>query len=310
MSIRNLGFRDLQYVVAVSECKSFSRAADACAITQPALSERIKRIEKTLGAELFERNRRGLRVTPIGEQLVLKARQLLDEAAEIDEIVSTENKPLDGPLRVGLISTLGPYLMPLVLPQLRRQYPNLELVLQEGLTETLLEAVQSGSLDLIIVSAPLRASGLDQLHLFDEPFVLVVPIEHEFAKRDAVDASELSGDDMVLLQDGHCLSGQALDVCPAKHSPSRNRLHATTLETLRHMVATGSGYTLLPDLAVGDNPPLGDLIRYVELGGQRQIGRKIIMAWRHSFNRKADISLFAELIRQSLPSRMRSVKGR
>jgi len=304
MTIKNLGFRDLQYVVAVAECASISRAADACAITQPALSERIKRIETNLGVTLFERNKRALKVTSVGERLVSKARELLDDANEIDNIVSSANEPLAGPLRIGIIATLGPYLMPLVLPQLRRKYPNLELVLQEGLTDPLVAALQAGSLDAVIAAAPLHTTGIKQTKLFYEPFVLAVPIDHEMANRNSVDVKELRGDDMVLLEDGHCLSGQALDVCPVKQRRNRNRLHAMTLETLRHMVATGSGYTLLPSLAVGAKPPLTKLIRYIELGGKHHYGRKIVIVWRHSFSRDDDIQLLAELIRASLLPRL------
>jgi LysR family hydrogen peroxide-inducible transcriptional activator len=301
MSVRNLGFRDLQYVVAVAEFKSFSRAAQSCAISQPALSERIKRIESNLGVELFERNKRALGVTPVGERLVIKARELLDDVAEFSEIVSSSLEPLSGPLRVGIIATLGPYLWPLVLPVLRRKYPNLQLVIQEDLTEPLISTLQAGSLDIVIVSAPLRASGIKQNDLFYEPFVLSVPVDHLFAKRKLVKASELRGDEMVLLEDGHCLAGQALDICPAKQRGNRNRLHAMTLETLRHMVATGAGYTLLPSLAVGPRPPLRKLVRYIELGGKQQYGRKIVIAWRQSFNREDEIELFADVIRDSLP---------
>ena len=301
MSIRNLGFRDLQYVVAVAELKSFSRAAQSCAITQPALSERIKRIESNLGVELFERNKRALRVTPVGERLVIKARELLDDAAEINEIVSSSNEPLAGPLRVGVITTLGPYLWPLVLPVLRHDYPNLQLVIQEDLTESLISTLQAGSLDIAIVSAPLRAAGIKQMDLFHEPFVLAVPIDHEFSKHKVVKATQLRGDEMVLLEDGHCLAGQALDICPAKQRRNRNRLHAMTLETLRHMVATGAGYTLLPSLAVGPKPPLTKLVRYIQLGGKQQYGRKIVIAWRQSFNRENEIQLLADVIRGSLP---------
>ena len=307
MSIQNLGFRDLKYIVAVAENGSFSRAAAACAITQPALSERIKRIEATLDVELFERGNRAFRVTPVGERIVQKARELLDETADFDEIISTSREPLRGHLRVGIIATLGPYLMPLVLPSLRKSYPNLELILHEGLTESLIPSLQAGSLDLIIAAAPLNATGLKEMDLFYEPFVLAVPVDHELASRKVVNARDLCGNDMVLLQDGHCLTGQALDVCPAKQRQSRRRLHAMTLETLRHMVATGAGYTLLPSLAVGSNPPLTELIRYRHLGGRRQYGRKIVLAWRHSFKRGEDVGLFSQLVQECIPEEFRNV---
>lgn len=307
MSIQNLGFRDLKYIVAVAESGSISHAAEACAITQPALSERIKRIEVTLDVELFERSNRAFRVTPVGEMLVQKARELLDETADFDEIISASREPLRGRLSVGIISTLGPYLMPLVLPSLRKTYPNLELILHEGLTESLVPSLQAGSLDLIIAATPLNATGLKEISLFYEPFVLAVPVDHELASRKVVNAKDLCGNDMVLLQDGHCLTGQALDVCPAKQRQSRRRLHAMTLETLRHMVATGAGYTLLPSLAVGSDPPLTELIRYRRLSGKRQYGRKIVLAWRHSFKRGEDVRLFSKLVRECIPEKLQSV---
>jgi len=303
MSARNLGFQDLRYVVAVAEHQSFSRAADACAITQPALSERIKRIESNLGVELFERNKRAVRVTAVGERLIAKAQELLDDAAELDEIVSSANEPLAGRLQLGIIATLGPYLMPLVLPQLRHEYPDLTLILQEGLTDSLIAALHTGTLDAVIAAEPIHGSGLDQIDLFYEPFILAIPAQHELAKRRLVNAADLSGNDMVLLEDAHCLSGQALDVCPAKQRHNRNRLHAMSLETLRHMVACGAGYTLLPSLAVGKNPPLENLIRYVKLGQKKEYGRRIVIAYRNSFSRQHDIQLLAEVVRQSLPAK-------
>jgi LysR family hydrogen peroxide-inducible transcriptional activator len=304
MNFRNLSFRDLQFVVAVAEFGSFSRGAEACAITQPALSERIKRIESDLDVELFERNKRALIITPVGEKLIRKARKLLDEAADIGTIVSSSRDPLSGPFRVGILTTLGPYLMPLVLPRLRQQYPNLELLLQEDLTEPLVESLQAGSIDVVIAAAPIHASGLDQLELFDEPFILAIPVDHKFADRKEIHTRDLCGDDMVLLEDGHCLSGQALDVCPTKQRRNRHRLHAMTLETLRHMVATGAGYTLLPSLAVGEAPPLTDLIRYRPLAGKRQYGRKIVMVWRKSYRQGDSIRLLADVIGASLPTKL------
>ena len=309
MSVRNLGFRDLQYLVAIAELGSFSRAAEACAITQPALSERIKRIESDLSVEIFERSKRGVKVTPVGQRVVLKARELLDGASHIDDIVSSAQQPLSGPFRVGIIVTLGPYLMPLILPRLRQHYPDLDLILQEGLTDSLLAALQSGSLDVVIAAAPLNASGIEQLELFHEPFILAIPIEHEMAKRKTVNAQDLCGEDMVLLHDGHCLSGQALDVCPTKQRHNHKRLHAMTLETLRCMVACGAGYTLLPSLAVGANPPLKKLIRYMELDGKQQYGRKIVLAWRQTFNRETDIAHLARLIRDCLPAELKQKIG-
>lgn len=301
MSIKHLSFRDLQCVVAVAEHQSFSRGAEACAITQPALSERIKRIESILNVELFERTKRTLTVTSVGEQLVRKARELLDDAEGIDTIVSASTEPLTGPLRVGIIATLGPYLMPLVLPELRNKHPNLELILHEGLTAQLITKLQAGSLDIVIAAAPLNEPTIKQTELFDEPFYLAAPIGHRLAERPEVYASDLHGDEMVLLDDGHCLSGQALDVCPKKQRQNQNRLHAMSLETLRHMVAAGAGYSLMPSLAIGSQPQLSQLISYRKLGGNQQYGRKVVMAWRQSYAGATDARLLAGLIRACIP---------
>ena len=301
MSIKQLGFRDLQYLIAGAEHSSITRAAEACSITQPALSERLKRIESTLGVALFERSKRTTKITEIGESLIIKARQILDQALEFDEIASRGSEPLSGVLRVGIIATLGPYLMPHLLPSLRKNYPKLELVLQEGLTDSLATNLMAGGLDFVIAAAPLKTPGVRYVPLFHEPFVLAAPINHPMANRDVINAADLSGDEMVLLEEGHCLSGQALDVCPARRRANANRLHATTLETLRHMVATGAGYTLLPALAVGEKPPLQKLVRYRQLGGEQQYGREIVLAWRTSNKRRVEVELLSQLIVRSLP---------
>jgi LysR family hydrogen peroxide-inducible transcriptional activator len=300
MSLRSLGFRDLQYMVAVAEHLSISKAAESCAITQPALSERIKRIESVLGVELFERNKRNLRVTPIGEQLVVKAREMLDELREVEAIISSSKEPLSGPLRLGMIATLGPYLMPHILPPLKRCYPKLELMLHEGLTDSLLASLKAGMLDLVVAAAPLTVGGIKQQFIAHEPFVLAAPKDHELTKKSAIKPSDLNGEDMVLLEEGHCLSGQALDVCPSKRRQNRKRLHAMSLETLRHMVASGAGYTLLPQLAVGKRPPLSKLISYRKLQGRQSIGRDIVVAYRDSFNRKTDVEHFVALVQKAL----------
>lgn len=302
MSIRHLGFTDLQYLVSIAETGSFGRAAQACGITQPALSERVKRIELALGAQLFERSKRGVNVTPMGTQIVSKARELLDQAVEIDQLIESGAEPLTGTLRMGAIATLGPYLFPRVLPKLKRSYPRLELVLHEGLTDALLSRLLAGSLDVVLAAAPLHSSGIAEIPLFHEPFVLAVPDKHPFAELESVKPAKLCGDDMVLLDEGHCLSGQALDVCPANQGQKRERLHAMSLETLRHMVALGADYTLLPWLAVGENPPMADMIRYVRLEDEQQYGRVITMAYRKSYSRTDELRLMATLIRGSLPT--------
>lgn len=302
MQLKSLGFRDLQYLVAVAEHMNISKAAEACAITQPALSERLKRIESALEVEVFERTKRSLRITPIGERFLLKAREILDELREVETMLQSVQAPLTGPLRMGVIATLGPYLMPHILPALRQQYPKLELTLHEGLTEDLMASMKSGLLDIIIAAAPLPATGIKQVFVFHEPFVLAAPKDHEIASKRQVKSSDLRGDEMVLLEEGHCLSGQALDVCPSRRRQNRKRLHAMSLETLRHMVASGAGYTLLPALAIGHRPTLSKLIKYRRLENKASIGRDIVIAYRDSFSREEDVNALKEVIMSSLPN--------
>jgi len=309
MSAKSLSFRDLQCVIAICDNGTISKAADACAITQPSLSERVKRIESMLGVELFERNKRSLRTTAAGDALAVKARELLDGVGKIDEALAASHQPLTGTLKVGIISTLGPYLMPYILPQLRRQYPKLELIIHEDLTEALMTTLKSGSLDIVIAAAPLHTLNIKEIPLFHEPFCLAISKSHKMAEQVSISAADLDGKDMVLLQDGHCLSDQALDICPAKRRTNKNRLHSMSLETLRHMVAAGAGYTLLPSLSVGKNPMLAKLIRYQKLAGTRQYGRKIVLAHRKSFGRQSDIALFAQLIRENLPDSVEPIEN-
>ncbi len=307
MSAKNLSFRDLQCLVAICDSGSISKAADACAISQPSLSERLKRIESQLGVELFERNKRSLLPSSTGEALAAKARELLVGVGAIDEVVAAAHKPLSGTLRVGVISTLGPYLMPYILPQLRKQYPELELIIHEDLTDALITELTGGSLDIVIAAAPLEVPGVREIGLFHEPFFLAVSKLHKFAGPHSTAAADLDGKDMVLLEDGHCLSDQALDICPAKRRTNKNRLHSMSLETLRHMVAAGAGYTLLPSLSVGNKPSLSKLISYKKLDGKRQYGRQIVLAHRSSFARKTDVHLFSQLIRDCLPDSVETI---
>lgn len=181
-------------------------------------------------------------------------------------------------------------------------YEFTEIIIHEGLTDSLIPKLQAGSLDMIVMAAPLHGNGLKKVDLLHEPFVLAIPIDHELASQNDIKAFDLCGGEMVLLKNGHCLSNQAPDICPAKQRNNRNRLHAMTLETLRHMVAAGAGYTLLPSLAVGNTPQLTKLVCYKKLSGKRHYGRNIILAMRQSSHRDADVEHFSQLAVHSLPS--------
>ena len=306
MSIRQLNLRDLTYLCAVAEYRHFGRAAHACAITQPALSERVRRIEEALGTVIFERTKRSVLLTVIGREIVARARKLLDEADEIDVIARADLEPLSGAFRLGVIATLGPYLMPQLLRALRLKYPRLQLHLTEGLTEGLLDELASGTQDAVLAALPVRRPELKTKPLFFEPFWIAAPREHHLALKTSVTSRDLRGEEMILLQEGHCLSGQALDVCPSSRRDNVARLQSTGLETLRHMVASGTRYTLLPWLAVGSKPPLQDLIRYKPLRDKR-VGRSIAVVWRTAFPRLQDIESFAAFVADHLPQGLQSL---
>lgn len=300
MSVNHLNLRDLTYVCSVAEHLSFGKAATLCAISQPAMSSRILHIEEQLNCQIFERSKRSVMITEKGQRIVVLAQTILDKAEAIDQLTRAEVKPLTGELRVGIISTLGPYLMPLILSPLAKQFPELKLQLTEGLTEDLLSSLAAGSLDFVIAAKPITNHSFDSVDLFFEPFRVAVPKNHPLSNSQPVQTSRLNGEDMVLLEDGHCLSGQALSVCPAAKRSGEKRLHATSLETLRHMVAAGSKYSLLPYLAVGKKPALKALIDYLPLA-DKKIGRTIVLCSRKSAGRRADCEELTKLIRHYLP---------
>ncbi|MDA1073605.1 MAG: LysR substrate-binding domain-containing protein [Proteobacteria bacterium] len=306
MSVRQLNLRDLVYLCAVAEHLNFSRAADACAITQPAMSERIRHVEEALGAVVFERNKRQVLVTHRGQEIVTLARSMLDCADAIEEVVQAHESPLTGTLRLGVIATLGPYLMPHVLRPLRKRYPDLDLHLAEGLTDSLVDALGAGNLDVVLAAQPIDRDDLRSREVFFEPFYLAAPKGHPIVAGGASQRQGLDANDMILLHEGHCLSGQSLDVCPAKRRNGADRLQASGLETLRHMVAAGDRYSLLPALAVGKQPPLKQLIDYSPLDDQR-IGRTIAVFWRASYRLTANVDALVETIQDHLPAGIRRI---
>jgi LysR family hydrogen peroxide-inducible transcriptional activator len=303
MSVKHLNLRDLTYVCTVAEHLSFGKAATLCAISQPAMSSRIQHIEEQLACRIFERSKRSVLITEKGHQIVILARSILDTAESIDQLTRNETKPLTGELKIGIISTLGPYLMPLVLGSLAKNFPDLDLQLTEGLTENLLNSLIAGSLDIVIATKPVANQTLYCVDLFFEPFMLAAPKNHPLIASQPIASSQLNGADMILLEEGHCLSGQALSVCPAEKRRAEKRLHATSLETLRHMIATGKNYSLLPYLAVGKNPPLQSLIDYLPLA-DNSLGRTIVLCSRKSTGRKADCEELTKLIRRHLPKEL------
>jgi len=293
MTLAALSLRDIEYLVSVGEHRHFGRAAEACAVSQPTLSAQIQKLEALLGCAVFERTSRRVLVTAQGEIILRQARAVLAEAHRLLDLARSQEKPLSGPCRIGAIPTLGPYLFPQILRPLRSTYPALELVLSEARTAELLDRLATGTLDVALLSPPLPADGFVQAALFFEPFLLACPPAFRPAAATAA-LGRLDPDRLLLLEEGNCLRDQALALCGHVRP---GRLHGTSLETLRHMIAAGAGYSLLPALALDDRPGLDGLIGYFGFDDPR-VGREIALVWRASDMRGDQFHLLAETIRQ------------
>lgn len=277
-----MNLRDLGYLVAVADERHFGRAADLCHVGQPTLSTQIRKLEAELGVDLLERNPRQVLLTDAGERVVERARIILREADNIRELARRAIDPESGTVRLGVFPTLGPYLLPHVVPQVRKRFPKLELLLVEEKTEEVLRRLRNGDLDAGLLALPIHD---DQLHvepLFVEEFLLAVPNDHPLASSAGpIDIGALSGESVLLLEDGHCLRDQALSVCQLAGASERSGFRATSLETLRQMVAAGVGVTLLPELSV--RPPVSPSDNITLLRFSEPVpSRTIAMCWRRS----------------------------
>ena len=249
MAYIDLKLKDLRYLVAVADLRHFGRAAARCFVSQPTLSTQLKKLERSLGVQLIERAPNHVTLTAAGEQIVARARRIIEASEEVVEVAASQRDPLAGKLRVALLPTIGPYLLPRVMRPLRRSLPRLELRLYEYQTAPMLEKLQAGELDLGILALPVELGGLESRELYREAFTLAVPERHPLAQRDTVRISDLQGERLLLLEEGHCLRDQALEVCARAGVSEGEEFRATSLETLRQMVAAGAGVTLLPELA-------------------------------------------------------------
>ncbi|WP_116114324.1 LysR substrate-binding domain-containing protein [Austwickia chelonae] len=252
-----MNLRDLEYLVALADHRHFGRAAASCFVSQPTLSTQIKKLESELGTPLVERGARNVLLTPAGHEVVVRARHLLDEVDQIRRIARAVADPESGTLRIGFFPTIAPYLLPHVIPALHERFPRLDLQLVEEKSNELVTRLRAGSLDAAVLALPLHEESLAWEPLFREDFLLAVPYGHAVAEyAEPLSPAVLAGQELLLLEDGHCLRDQALDVCSRSGGQERDGFRATSLETLRHMVATGAGMTLLPELAV--SPPVAD----------------------------------------------------
>ncbi|HVO49316.1 MAG TPA: LysR substrate-binding domain-containing protein [Steroidobacteraceae bacterium] len=245
----DIKLKDLRYLVAVADSRHFGRAAERCFVSQPTLSAQLKKLEDYLGVQLIERHPKNVTLTEAGEQIVARARRILEASEEVVTLARAHRDPLAGRLRLALLPTIGPYLLPRVSQAIRKGLPRLELRLYEYQTTQMLEKLESGEVDVGILALPVELEGLEARELFTEPFTVAVPEQHRLAKRDSVRVDDLKGETLLLLEDGHCLRDQALEVCSRIGLHEKQDFRATSLETLRQMVATGAGVTLLPELA-------------------------------------------------------------
>jgi LysR family hydrogen peroxide-inducible transcriptional activator len=282
-----LNLRDLRYLVAVAEYRHFGRAAEACFVSQPTLSTQLKKLEETLGVVLFERSNRRVMLTPEGEQVVQQTQRILVELNALTALSEQLRDPMGGDLRIGIIPTIAPYLLPKVLAPLRKAFPNLKIQLTEGQTANITRMLKHGDLDATLLALPLGEENVEEVALLDEDFVFAVPADHPKAQLAEVDPSDLEGEEVLLLEDGHCFRDQALEVCQAHRGIESKSYSATSLETLRQLVAAGVGVTLIPQLAVPDEVKPSDGLRYIPFAanGQDRPMRTLGLCWRASSTR-------------------------
>ena len=245
----DLKLKDLRYLVAVADTRHFGRAAERTFVSQPTLSAQLKKLEEYLGVQLIERAPKRVSLTPAGEAIVERARRILEASGEIVELARGHRDPLAGRIKLALLPTIGPYLLPHVAAKLRKQLPRLELMLYEYQTDTMLEKLHSGEIDVGILALPVPLDGLDSQVLYKEPFMVAMPTGHKLAGKTSIRPEDLDHETLLLLEDGHCLRDQALAICSTTGVHEKQDFRATSLETLRQMVAAGVGITLLPELA-------------------------------------------------------------
>ena len=301
---------ELKYIVAVAREKHFGKAAEACFVSQPTLSVAVKKLEDELELKLFERSAGEVTVTPLGDEIVRQAQSVLEQAAEIKEIAKRGKDPLGGPLKLGVIYTIGPYLLPDLVRQNIALTPQMPLMLQENFTVRLLEMLRTGEIDCAILAEPFPDTGLAIAPLYDEPFMAALPAGHALAAGDSVSSDQLKREHMLLLGTGHCFRDHVLQVCPefARFSSNtegiRKSFEGSSLETIKHMVAAGMGVTLVPRLAVppealgAAEPDAPGVVRYLPIhdDGGAPPTRRVVLAWRRSFTRYEAIAALRNAI--------------
>ena len=293
---------ELRYIVAVSQKNHFGKAAQACFVSQPTLSIAIKKLEEELGVRLFERSSKNeIRITEIGQQVINQAYIVLQEAQILTEIAQQGKDPLSGQFKLGVIYTIGPYLLPSLIPRLRETAPNLKLIIEENFTANLFQSLKQGALDAIIISYPFDEPGIETAALYDEPFIVALPRNHEWADREQIQPEDLASQDLMLLGAGHCFRDQVIKACPdcmSGDSELTRTLEGGSLETIRHMVAAGTGITVLPRTSILHSPKNESLI-VTKPFAQPSPTRTVAIAWRKHYPRKEAIVTIRDTIQDS-----------
>ena len=295
--------RELEYLDAIERHKHFGKAAEACHVSQPTLSGQIIKLEEQLGVTLIERHRRNIMLTPAGNQLLVKARQVLNAAHDLEVTARSLGDPLSGEMHLGLIPTLAPYLLPHIMPALIGELPRMEFFLHEEQTADLLESLDQGKLDALVLPWLDEMSEFDAYDLFEEPFVLAVNKNHTLAKKKRVKLDDLKGCHVLTLEDGHCLRDQALGYCFSAGADEDKRFQATSLETLRYMVASGIGITLLPKLSVIDQRENADIV-YIPFQ-QPAPSRRIVLLIRQNYTRLESVREIVGCVRKTLKQNLK-----
>ena len=305
---------ELRYIVALARERHFGRAAESCFVSQPTLSVAVRKLEDELGLALFERRSNEVAVTRAGEAIVAQARRVLEEVDVIKRLAGEEQDQLKGPLRMGLIYTVGPYLLPELIPAMHERAPDMPLVIEEGYTGVLRNRLAAGELDVLILSLPFNEPGVLTVSLYEEPFVVVLPAAHPWTSRDRIDPASLAEESLLLLGPGHCFRDQVIALCPecrhdlAMHGDPRVSLEGGSLETIRHMVASGMGITVLPGTAAGAHRYSERLTRIRRFADPVPT-REVALAWRKSFTRPKAVQCIIDAVKACNLSGVRKRKA-
>jgi LysR family transcriptional regulator, hydrogen peroxide-inducible genes activator len=304
-----VNIRDLQYVIAVAETRHFGRAAERCFVSQPTLSGQIKKLEDELGVAIFERTNRSVVITPVGESILSHARQVMEQVDAIQQTALASLDPLSGPLRIGAIPTISPYLMPLILSPLKKQHPQMKLVLSEEITDMLVTRLLNHEIDAALLATPVEEQGIASIPLFDEPFWIAYPRKHSFYDKEKITLRDLNNENLLLLSEGHCLAQQAMDVCHIRDRQQQGEmadLRAASLETLIQLVRAGSGVTLVPALAMQGSWATGSGVVAQPLNIANAY-RRVSLVYRQSFPRADALQSLAQVILDNLPNTVNKI---